>query len=324
MSTSQGRYRVNATGRWTGKVKDELDAQVPLANIQSATVTLIDEMTGSAVNSRSAQDIIGGVGGSGVNNFDFADTGSDTNVGWDIQTDDVALADGEADRGEHLAQMLFTYTQSGETKISRHDFRLRILDAPGICTWDDVAQQVQGITEATWRIMVEDAIEGLGDQFEHIAQRKLRKVSSDVTRVFSIRPGQRRIYLPHYPIESITSIKEAYDGQFGSVTALDSTDYFFETHKDSKGAVTLYHRNFIHGAGTVQVVYKGGLARATGAVPPRLRFAAARQVAYWWQRRDELGLSAVSIPGQSVSFFAGDELMPAVEKVFKSFRRRRT
>ena len=62
-------------------------------------------------------------------------------------------------RGEHLAKILITATVSGETKVIRHDHRLRISDAPGLCTWDDVARMIEGMDESVWRLFVEDAIE---------------------------------------------------------------------------------------------------------------------------------------------------------------------
>ena len=145
MSTTQGRYQVASTGRFTVELEGEDGAKVGTANITAATLTLIDAATRTYIRGTSStpQDVRGS--GSGTNNCQIADGTNAagtavTNFGWDIQTTDVALVNGALSREEHIAQFLITYTASGISKVLRHDHRLRCIDAPGLCTYDDVVQ----------------------------------------------------------------------------------------------------------------------------------------------------------------------------------------
>lgn len=113
------------------------------------------------------------------------------------------------------------------------------------------------------------------------------------------------------PLTPDISVWEASDRDFDAATELTLwTDYAFSARGQN---AALLERNGCWPAGprTVKVRYQGGLVTAAsdipGAAPPTvpydLRVACAKQVAAWWTRKLDLGLSAVSTPGMgSVTF----------------------
>jgi hypothetical protein len=57
------------------------------------------------------------------------------------------------------------------------------------------------------------------------------------------------------------------------------------------------------------------------ALPAELEQAAIEQCAYWYQRRDQLGLTSVSGEGGSISNFTALDLLPGVRAVLNKYER---
>jgi len=164
MSTTVGRYQVGATGRWSGVLEREDGAKVGVANITAATLTLVDAATGQYIRGASVTpQNVWTPGGALTNNVAFADaTDSNgtpiTTIGWDVLATDVALKTATNAREDHVATFVITYAQDGISKTIRHVHRLRCVDAPALCTYDDVLASLPELDEPTARPIIEDAI----------------------------------------------------------------------------------------------------------------------------------------------------------------------
>lgn len=323
MSTSFGRYQVGATGRWTGNLKREDGARIGVANITDAKLWLYDPVSGE--NIRGSSGTPQSIWPSGTNNFQYADTtDSDgnlvTTIGWDVQLTDVALRNALLSREEHVAEITVNYTQSGTAKVLQHTHRLRCVDAPGLCTWDDVLLAIPELNEDTERVLVEDAIEAFGAVFEKRNLRKLRKstVANPTTEVLSVRPHQRVLQLSRYPIDSVVRIEEDWDGVFTGVADYDAEEYYVEANA---GQVVRRGIDWLSGDGNTQVVYVGGLFSDPAQVDMDLRWAAVQQVVHWWKNRDKLGVISMGVPGSSVTMFTQKLLLPQVAEVLRPYHR---
>lgn len=326
MSTSTaGRYQVGATGRWSGNLTRENGAYIPLINITGASVWLRDGSSGAAIRGTSAaapQSIW--LNGVGTNNFQFAEgTDSDgnaiTTIGWDVQKTDVALHNASLSREEHVAEILVNYNEGSAQKTLRFTHRLRCVDTPGLCLYEDVADAIEGLDEARSRMLIEDAIEAAGAIAEYRTKRRFR-YAANVTTVKSITDGQRVVQLDRYPIVSVASVKEDVDGVFDlDSMVLEAADYWLPDG-GAKGQIEHRWRSFIAGAGCWQSVHTGGLFMDTAGVPPDLRMAAREQVVFWYKRRDQAGLQSISVPGSSVTIFSTAPTLKLFDAVVSQYK----
>lgn len=324
MNGSTSRCFVGATARWSGKLEREDGSALPINTIASATCRLRDSVTGTYIRGSLAtgQNILGS--GSGGNGFTFSSNNDGTtDIGWDIATSDVALVNPLRTSEEHVADIEIVYNVSGVTKTLLHTVRLRCIDSPGLCTYEDVLMQIgePDDTVQTPQLLIEMMIDAFAEVFEKLTLRKVRKstVANPTVEVLSA-PYRfcRLISLARYPIDSIVSVKENVDGVFTEVDALDPDE--FMVHADS-GQLEMRWRSFYYGIGCIQVTYAGGMYSDTGGVPADVRWAAARQVGYWWKRRDQMGLQSASVPGSSISIYTSAPLLPEVQEVVRLNRR---
>lgn len=328
MSTTAGRYQVGATGRWTGVLEREDGARVGIANITDATMTLIDAATGTYIRGTTgtSQDIWT-PGGGLTNNVAYADTTDSngnlvTTIGWDILATDVALVTAGNSREEHVARIVVTYAQDGISKTIRHEHRLRCVDAPSLCTYDDVLASLPELDEATARPVIEDAIEAFSALVEKTTLRRFRKstAASPTTEVISVRKYQSVIQLERYPIVSVSSVEYDSEGSFSGSNVYAANEYAIDS---ANGQLERRYIPWFHGVGNTRIVYAGGLYRDTGEVDADLRWAAVQQVAHWFKFKDKLGVTSVSVPGSSVTVYSQKPLIPTVQSVVDQFRRPR-
>ena len=294
---SYSRIDAGETGKFTGTLKDADGVVIPLSAISAMTLTLTDAATGTAI--RSSQNVLN------ANNVTVHSTSGA--VAWSIQASDTALVTSDADSEEHVADFTCTFS-GGVLKFSHRIFCSSFRE---LCTFDEVSLIRGSIADAD-RVLVEQMIDAFTRQFETITSRAVRVKQR--TELFSPLRGQRSVQLGAWPVTTVTSVKEDLGGDFTSTAALETDNYVV----DDSGVLRLRFRSFFEGTGSVQVVYTGGIARDVGAVPADLRMAAARQVAYWHQRRTALGVVSESVQGQSVATFAQD-LLPDVERVVHGY-----
>lgn len=324
MNGTTSRCYVGATARWSGKLEREDGTALPINTITAATCTLKDSLTSTYIRGTALtpQNILGT--GSGANGFSFA-TNQDgtTDIGWNIATSDVALVNTLRASEEHVADIAITYNLNGTSKVLLHTIRLKCIDIPGLCTYEDVLMQIGEPDDAvqTPQLLIEMMIDAFSEMFERLTLRKVRKSTEAHPTVEVISAPYRYcrlISLSRYPIDSIISVKENVDGVFTEVDAIDNDE--FMVHAES-GQLEMRWRSFYYGIGCIQVTYTGGMYLDTGGVPADVRWAAARQVGYWWKRRDQMGLQSASVPGSSISIYTSAPLLPEVQEVVRLNRR---
>ncbi|MCX7723545.1 MAG: hypothetical protein N2379_10900 [Verrucomicrobiae bacterium] len=77
-----------------------------------------------------------------------------------------------------------------------------------------------------------------------------------------------------------------------------------------------------------RVIYDGGYilpgqapVEGVEPLPADLQNAALRQAAYWWQRRNQLGLVSISGEGGAITQFASQDLLPEVVATLEKYQR---
>ncbi len=328
MKTTRLRIDADTTYRWTGKLTREDGSKVPLTDLTAASITMVDVSSGEPVNARTAQDIRGS--GSGDHDFQFQETtdadGKDiTEIGWDIQRNDTKLLSSSERTEEHLARLTWEYTVAGHgTKHGAHDLRLRCVGGPGLLLYEDVADFLKGLEEdeAAKRLRIEEMIDGLTLRLEAETQRTLWRSTEAApsTEIHTVQANQNIIWLNRWPVQKIVSIKQDVGGKFDTVQAENLDDFYVDYQW---GTIENRFANFVPGYGTVQVKTAAGVYRDPFEVPADLREAALQQIVFWWQRRGQLGLSSVSVGGQSVQIYATLDLLPQVKRLLHSPRWRR-
>lgn len=89
--------------------------------------------------------------------------------------------------------------------------------------------------------------------------------------------GSKEMFLPEYPINSITSIHDDTERAFGAAALIASTDYVF--YKESGRVVLFQGGYFTEGFQNIKVVYNAGYS----SVPAAIEQAAKEIVAYMFK-----------------------------------------
>jgi len=309
---SLARYDSGTGAIYSGTVIDADGDAIPSGDLVSLTLTLRSAKDNSVINSRNVQNVLN------ANNVSIDSNGT---LVWEIQPEDTTVGSGGVD--DHIAQFIWTWSDGGVTRTAKVVHTLRCVKYVPLCTYDDVEMNLADIS-ADDRILVEALIESFSVRFEKMTNRKLEKTT--VTEIFSPIKGQQDLRVSNYPITSVTSVKQDADGDFtGTLSEIDTTAYDAVAGKD-EGIVSLRYMVYHGGAGTVQIVYNGGLiepmtgVNAATNVPWDLKMAAIRQVAYMYQRRDSLGVTSESVSGGSVSIQIESDLLCDVKSVIDSYK----
>lgn len=317
---SQTRYEAGTTAKFSGTIKDHNGTAIPLANIATLTLRLTNAKTGTVINSRSADGTSTGTGGANALNSGNVTVHSTSGaLTWNIQAADTTLEDSSLDSESHVAEFTWTYSHSdfSGTQTGRHVHRLQCRNYLMLCTFEDVKSMAGNISDSQMPL-VELLIEGFTDRVEKITNRKFKRVTG-IAEVFSPRFSKWHYRVKRYPIDSITSIVEDRLGSFtgaGAVT-MGTDDYAFDSET---GLIKLRFRQFYDGVNSVQINYAGGLAEDAGGVPADLRLAATRQVTYWFQRRNQIGVSQISVTRQgSTRVSDPQEFLPDVARVIDDY-----
>lgn len=110
----------SSTGTYTSTLQDEDGNAIVLTDVDSMTMTLIEESGGSTINSRSAQDILN------TNDVTFHATSG--LLTWDIQVEDTALqlsTTAVESKERHLAVITIVWST---TKRMHREILLRCLN----------------------------------------------------------------------------------------------------------------------------------------------------------------------------------------------------
>ncbi|HUW99373.1 MAG TPA: hypothetical protein VMY35_00205 [Phycisphaerae bacterium] len=149
--------------------------------------------------------------------------------------------------------------------------------------------------------------------------------TTGAVQYFSPDPRTRTIWLAAYPVISITEIKEACFGAFDDADALVEN----ESYQILKPRGRLVRIGFwLPGVQTVRVTYNGGYTAAGDtpgdgetALPDDVVRKATKQVAFYFRRRAQLGVTSAGVQGGSYTAYARDELLPDVRETMNRFAR---
>lgn len=169
-----------------------------------------------------------------------------------------------------------------------------------------------GITTTQFDTLLTNIIEGMSAQMEKRLNRGLR--SEERTRAF---PAGLAVYsLPAYPVDTSAPLTVTVDG----VARTQGVE--FRLWAES-GMMEFREPTLATFPGDVQITWTGGYVETAGVlqVPDDLRAAAQAQCSYLFRRRDDLGLTSVSMPDGSVGISAPAGLLPGVEQVLGLYRR---
>ena len=148
-----------------------------------------------------------------------------------------------------------------------------------------------------------------------------KTLSESTTEQLDIGAGQRTFHLKAYPIASVTTIKAAADRDFSSATSLATTDFYTN---DDAGMLHIDYQ-LSAGRGALQVVYVGGMAANAAAFVtafPDIADAIDEQTAFYYQRREAVGVRSENLGGGSYSVSTLAGWLPSVLSVLEGHQRR--
>ena len=144
-----------------------------------------------------------------------------------------------------------------------------------------------------------------------------------VERVSYHNGGGRYLYLTETPVAEIVEVLWAPDWDWDAATVYGDSDYALL----SGGMVGFRCGCWPQGAKSLRVTYTGGYDPAPGEaeeppegytpIPADLEGAICRQVVYEWRRRNDPGLSSVSLPDGTINKMQVDEWLDDVEKTLR-------
>ncbi len=316
---------------------------VSLARIGAATITLRSERDGAYVNHRhpagyptgsdpvGTKHVIVGTPGVVVSTADVKIDATTGALSWSWMAEDTAVENQDVvDLAEYLMTIEVTHaTVDAPSTFNRKIFashRIRIPIRPALCAPSDVFAQLGGFTIASEQLLplVEWCCEAVTDRFED-EYRRLVRLRSDTEYIYVRDDCTYSLNLRRFPLRSIESVKECVSGDsspeaFADLDPLELTDFVPPGSDVGRwGFLRRKSRPFSPGS-VVEVKYTGGIARATGAVPPSLRNAARRFAAFLVKHADKVGITAITAKDSSTTLYATD--MPDdVRNAFDQWRR---
>ena len=197
--------------------------------------------------------------------------------------------------------------------------------AGGLCTLADCKLR-RGLATTDNDTLLERIIVGVQSAFESYCRRQLLLTAAAVTEYYT---GQGQyLQLNRYPIAAITTIKEAADYNFTSAIALVADSDYRLIRSGKSGVLYSMLGSWDPNPDAIQVVYRGGFVAAGGtvgtgetALPDDLREAAIEQTVFLFQRKDDMGLVAVSGVGGSINKQVDMNLLPQVKLILDNYRK---
>lgn len=156
--------------------------------------------------------------------------------------------------------------------------------------------------------------------FEKICNRQFGRIAGALQEFDAC---DQTVLLRRYPVESIS----LFSLRVGLVW-LPESGVQYDYDGDS-GVLHLYSPLGSEGK-RARVMYTGGYVlpadvfiedQGQTQLPTELQAACLEQIAYWYQRRDQLGLGSISTAGGSVSQSGTMRLLPVVEETLMPYRR---
>jgi len=177
-------------------------------------------------------------------------------------------------------------------------------------------------TDTQYDALLTRAIAAISARFDGECRRTLAR-TVDFTQEFEA--DETEILLACYPLESIARFELSSDaaGGWGEQTGIQH-QVRFGCVLTLSAPLSLSRARLCLG----RITYTGGYVLpgttpqpGQTALPVELEQAAIEQVAFWFQRRDELGVIRQWPKGGTYEQFAGLDLLPSVPPVLKQYRR---
>jgi hypothetical protein len=138
--------------------------------------------------------------------------------------------------------------------------------------------------------------------------------------------GGRFLFLTETPVSEIDEILYSYTWDWDAATEYDTSDYALVNAK--AGMVGFKGGGpWPAGVKAFQVTYTGGYdesdnfsAEAYVPIPADLEGAVCQQVVYEWRRRNDPGLSTVSLPDGTINKFQVGEWLESVKATLNRYR----
>lgn len=159
----------------------------------------------------------------------------------------------------------------------------------------------------------------VGSKFEGLCERNF--YAEERTALFRARRGQNStVWLPAYPVVTVSSVKIDALGDFASASEIDSALW---TVVPDTGQLILRLDFGVRGAATMQVVYTGGLATTAAGllvVAPDLAEAATMQVCEEFRRRNNPGVKTRGGQRGGREWIGEHRVLPAVAETLAGYR----
>lgn len=186
-----------------------------------------------------------------------------------------------------------------------------------LCTLDDVktSPTMDALRAVAPDEYDEEYLTSLIKAFTATAQRVTGRslLYGTYTEIYTVDNTNSSVQLTGFPVESITSVKEDYNGNFSGATTYSSSQYSLYDGGLS-GILKLRDMHFVGGVGTVQVVYIGGYQ----TIPDDLRLAAIDQVAHQFRVAPTSYLSSSQQSNDQAQYRDGD-LLPHVRSILRRY-----
>lgn len=176
-------------------------------------------------------------------------------------------------------------------------------------------------TDSTNDFILGVITKGVSTSIQKYLNRFLEK--TEYTEYFEVDNVRKRFYLKAYPIDLTADFTVTLDDDEQTI----DDDYFV---REEAGLITFDIPPIYTEPKGLKVVYTGGYEEiddssiddGTLNVPDDIRMAAYMQAAYMFRRRNDLGISALSLPDGKIEKKAkAGRLIPEVISLLKDYRR---
>ena len=175
----------------------------------------------------------------------------------------------------------------------------------------------------------DDTIETMIDACQEIFENELnRELEEQTYTAYIDGTGTKSIYVPVYPITSITSLYVDADRNFGSDTLISSSDYVFYPKTGEvtmvEGEYPVRYSYFAKGRQNVKITYVGGytFSGTNITLPKDIIKAIKDQVKFMfkkWQSGTE-GLVSYNTINNSANLVEATDILPMVSRVLDKYR----
>lgn len=163
-----------------------------------------------------------------------------------------------------------------------------------------------GISVTTWDDLIDTILTQASDAIEAYCWRTF--ASADYVEQYNGK-GQKTLCLQHYPIVSITDIREDAARTFNSTSVIPSTDYAFDANS---GIVYFDGWRLGRGVKNVKVTYTAGYS----ATPTPVALACHKLMGAVFNKRKDSGQGGVSLGAVSFNYAADwpEDVMVLLER----------